>query len=149
MLEIVTSIVCSVVATLICSFGAKMYLNYRKYKSSEYSGIWYDEIYDIKNPNVVVKRDEFNIRHNKKDHTITGTISRYFPEEQKHRKWSMNGVIYDRYVIISFWRIGPQKSNGCIYAKLSDDNIYDGFYLEEHEQGQIDKTPIRLFRKGM
>lgn len=145
MKTIIISIICSVIGTVICTIVGKVFYDWQKYKQSEFSGLWYDEIIDKKGE--VEKRDEYNIKHNKKTHTITGTIKRYYPEEQKHRHWTLNGVIYDRYIIISFWHIGPQKSNGCIYAKLVDDFIYEGFYLEEHNEGVIDKTPIRLLRK--
>ena len=58
----------------------------------------------------------------------------------------MNGAIDDGFFIASFWRNGPQKSNGCIYAKLIADELYEGYYLEEHN-GVIDKTPILLKKK--
>ena len=57
----------------------------------------------------------------------------------------MNGVIDDGYFIASFWHDGPQKSNGCVYTKLTGDNRYDGYYLEEHD-GIIDRTPITLVK---
>ncbi len=142
---ILISIICSVIGTVICTVSAKLYYDYQKYRKSEYSGVWYDEILDD-NGNVV-KKDEYDIKHDQRTHTIKGTIKRYYPEGQNHRQWSMNGVIDDRFIIISFWRNGPQKSNGCIYAKLTEDFVYEGFYLEEHKEGTIDKTPIRLLRE--
>lgn len=37
-----------------------------------------------------------------------------------------------------------QKSRGCIYVKMKSNDDFQGFYLEEHEDGKIDKTPLIL-----
>lgn len=37
-----------------------------------------------------------------------------------------------------------QKSRGCIYVKMKSNDDYQGFYLEEHQDGKIDKTPLTI-----
>lgn len=40
-----------------------------------------------------------------------------------------------------------QKSRGCIYVKLFADFEFRGYYLEEHSDGTIDKTPLIIKRR--
>lgn len=135
----------SIIGAFIWALGTKVYSYVKLYKDSEYSGIWEDSI-PPKSDGTPAKLDEFTIKHNVRDNTITGTIKRIAPADQIARKWTLNGVIDDGFFIASFWRRGPQKSNGCLYAKLIADNTYEGYYLEEHN-GKIDQTPITLRKK--
>lgn len=137
------SVLSGVLATLICYLFKRAYIYVKTYRNSEYSGTWTDEIFEKGKSETVIKRDEFKIKHNKRNHTIEGTIKRIFPVEQNHRAWHSNGVIDGRYFILSFWSADMQKSNGCIYAKLIDDYEYKGYYLEEHAD-TIDMTPITI-----
>lgn len=136
----------SIIGAIICAAGGRLYFYLKLYKDSEYSGVWEDVI-PAKPDGSPEKHDEFIIKHNKRTNTISGDIKRTFPSSQTTRNWKMNGVIDDGYFIASFWHDGPQKSNGCIYAKLMEDNRYDGYYLEEHN-GVIDQTAITLKKKG-
>ncbi len=145
MTNFISGVLSGILATFICLICKKIWDYIKKYRNSEYSGDWTDEIYDSEGN--VLKRDNYNIKHNKKNNTIYGTIRRYYPEEQNHREWNFNGVIDGHYYIIfSFWSKDMQKSNGCVYAKLNDNYIYEGFYLEEHNS-IIDMTPIKLHKK--
>lgn len=139
------SILSGIIATVICYSFQRAYKYAKTYKNSEYSGTWMDEIYSDDTRRRVIKKDRYEIKHNKKDHTIEGNIEREYPEKQRHRKWKFNGVIDGRYIILSFWSMDMQKSNGCIYAKLNDDYEYEGYYLEEHGTA-IDMTPIKLYK---
>lgn len=141
----VLSVLSGVIATVIC-FGFERAYKYAKtYKNSEFSGTWVDEIYKDDTRKDIIKKDRYEIKHNRKNHTIEGTIEREYPEEQQHRKWNFNGVIDGRYIIFSFWSLDMQKSNGCVYAKLNNDYEYEGYYLEEHGN-TIDMTPIKLHK---
>lgn len=144
--DLMIGIAGSIIGAIIWAVGVKMYSYFKFYKDSEYSGIWEDTI-PSKPDGSPEKHDEFIIKYNKRTNTISGTIKRTFPQNQTNRTWVMNGVIDDGYFIASFWHDGPHKSNGCIYAKLTDDNRYDGYYLEEHN-GIIDQTPIMMKKKG-
>ena len=136
----------SVIGTVVWIGISKIYLYIKFYKNSEYSGVWIDTIPPV-TPGGEEKHDEIVVKHNKKDNTISGTIKRTAPHgEETERTWEMNGAINNGYFIASFWHDGPQKSNGCVYAKLTSDNRYEGYYLEEHN-GTIDKTPITLTKK--
>ena len=137
-------------SALVAAFGAvlkKFYEWLRLYRQSPYSGKWEDEIYANDQRNDVVKRDTYNIKHNKKDGTLTGTIRRTQPHNQSNRNWNLRGVINKNHIIIVFWTSDPmKKSNGCIYAKHIGDYEYEGYYLEEHDS-KIDKTPIKLIKQ--
>ena len=135
----------SIIGAIIWAVVGKLYSYLRFYKDSEYSGLW-EDIIPAKSDGTPEKHDEFKIKHNKRTNTISGEVKRTFPQHQTARNWKMNGVIHDGYFIASFWHEGPQKSNGCIYAKLTEDNRYDGYYLEEHN-GIIDQTAIILKKK--
>ncbi len=135
----------SIIGAIIWALGTKVYSYFKFYRDSEYSGTWEDLI-PAKPDGTPEKNDEFTIKHNTRDNTITGTIKRIAPKEQTTRNWTLNGVIDDGFFIASFWHRGPQKSNGCLYAKLTADNTYEGYYLEEHK-GIIDQTPITLRKK--
>lgn len=143
MIELLTGIVSGILATVVCFVVGIFFKYIKEYRNSEYSGEWVDEIYNINNLQEVIKRDRFQIKHNKKDNTIKGSIKRYYPEDQKHREWDFNGVIDGRFLILSFWGKNMQNSNGCVYVKLNNDYEYDGYYLEEHGS-VIDTTPIKL-----
>lgn len=140
-------VVSGVVASFIFLWIQKGIIAAKENIESEFSGNWLDEIYSDDSRATVIKRDRFYLKHDKHNHTVKGTIKRISPEDQIYREWECNGVIYDRFIILSFWRIGPQKSNGCIYAKLTRDRRYEGYYLEEHQTGEIDKTPISLIKE--
>lgn len=143
--DLIIGVAGSIIGAIICTLGTKVYSYFRFYKDSPYSGEWEDLI-PAKPDGSPEKRDIFTIKHNRRDNRITGTIRRISPLEQNTRKWVLNGVIDDGYFIASFWRHGPQKSNGCLYAKLTADNTYEGYYLEEHN-GTIDQTPLTLKKK--
>jgi hypothetical protein len=114
---------------------------------STYTGTWEDEIFENDTRTTVIKRDSFQLKHNKKDNTIYGTIKRIEPKNQDYREWNCTGVIDQGYLILSFWsKDSNTKSNGCIYVHHIDDYVYEGYYLEEHRQGKIDVTPINLYK---
>lgn len=143
-----TGVLSGAFLALVMFLFKKGYEKLKNYKNSPYSGKWEDDIFEDDTKQKIVKKDEYIIQHNKRDNTLTGSIRRILPVEQKHREWKMQGVINGNYLIIVFWASPMQKSNGCIYAKLSGDYEYSGYYLEEYE-GIIDKTPIRLRKKDM
>lgn len=43
--------------------------------------------------------------------------------------------------------VGTHKSRGCAFLRHKKDDVYEGYYLEDHDDGIIDKTPIRLIKK--
>lgn len=143
--EIGIGVIGSIIGMVVWAIGSKLYLYIRYYKDSEYSGLWVDIIPYI-SEDMPEKHDEIVIRHNKRTNVISGTIKRTSPHSQRARTWLLNGVIDDGYLIASFWHNGPQKSNGCVYTRLTGDNKYEGYYLEEHN-GVIDKTPITLMKR--
>lgn len=143
-LTLIIGVAGSIIGSVIWVIGSNIYRYIKYYKDSEYSGVWMDTI-----PPTVEgaqeKHDEIIVKHNKRTNTISGTLKRTAPHNESSRTWEMNGVIDDGYFIASFWHDGPQKSNGCVYTKLTGDNRYDGYYLEEHD-GIIDRTPITLVK---
>ena len=143
--EVVIGAIGSVIGAILWAVLGKVCAYFRFYKDSEYSGEW-EDIIPQKEDGSPEKRDVYVLKHNKRTNTFSGSIKRVLPISQGARTWEINGVINHGYFIASFWHDGPQKSSGCIYAKLTADNQYEGYYLEEHN-GIIDRTPITLKKK--
>lgn len=136
--EIVITIIMAILTWVIAQLTA--------FVGSKYTGKWADEIYDPGEKNII-KRDEYNLRHNKFTNRIKGSIKRVEPNDQRHREWVCTGIIDGDYLILTFWSCKALlRSNGCIYAKHTGDNTFDGYYLEEHN-GVIDQTKIRLIKR--
>ena len=120
-----------------------IYTNIIYYTQSKYSGKWRDEIYDEKGN--IIKRDIFYLKHHKRNNRINGKISRIAPVEQIHRKWKCTGVLNGEHLILTFWSESAIKSDGCIYAVLKDDYIYEGLYLK-FDNNNIEKIKIRMIK---
>lgn len=131
--------------------AVKNYLNSRKIRKSGYTGKWDQFIYakgDDMYQGEIIKRDQYELKHTKMRYTgklvtnIHGTIRRVFPLDQTHRRWDCVGYLDDEILTILYQSMEPQKSRGCIYLRLYKDFEFRGFYLEEHEDSTIDKTPV-------
>lgn len=138
-----------VAASAVWSFVHECIEDRRHYRKSPLTGEWEDEIWFEKDPFTIEKRDRFFLRHNTKTNKIEGEIKRYYPSTQNHREWYCSGKVDQSFLLIYFWSKDlTQRSNGSIYAKLqSSDRSYQGYYLEEHKDGTIDKTPIRIYKR--
>lgn len=135
--EIIIAIIMAILTWVVAQLTA--------FVGSKHTGKWVDEIYDSSGINII-KRDEYTLRHNKFSNKIRGSITRIEPNDQRHRQWICTGVIDGDYLILTFWSYKKLlKSNGCIYARHTGDNIFDGYYLEDHN-GVIDQTKIRLIK---
>lgn len=126
---------------------------------SQFSGEWEQQIFDSSNDTYegnAIKIDTYKIKHQKTKYSrklvinISGIITRDFPIEQKHRKWDFSGYL-DGDVLTILYQSSQevQKSRGCIYVKLFKDFEFRGYYLEEHKDGKIDKTPVIIRKKGI
>ena len=87
------------------------------------------------------------MKHHKRNNTITGTISRVAPVEQIHRRWKCSGVLSGEHLILLFWSEDVIKSDGCIYAVLKEDFIYEGLYLKAENSG-ISMIKIKLIKEN-
>lgn len=145
---IIVGIITSIIVTFgvwLIKNGVQLYVN----RSSKYSGKWIQMIYErndyLGNP---IKEDVYNIKHKKIRYggkmiiNVEGTIERSYPESQKHRKWDVIGYLEGDVLTLLYQSHEGQKSRGCIYVKLYTDFEFRGFYLEEHKDGRIDKTPV-------
>lgn len=121
--------------------------------SSIYTGWWEQCIYKIGDNNCtgdVVKIDYYLLKHSKNKYSgnlvinIEGTIRRKEPETG--RSWNVSGYLADEVLTLLYRAHEGQKSRGCIYVKMKSNDDYQGFYLEEHQDGKIDKTPL-IIRK--
>lgn len=119
------------------------------HKSSKYTGQWMQMIYERNDySGTPIKQDMYYIKHKKIRYSgkqvinVEGTIERSYPENQKHRKWDVFGYLEGGVLTLLYQSQEGQKSRGCIYAKLYTDFEFRGFYLEEHKDGRIDKTPV-------
>jgi hypothetical protein len=138
-------VITGVVSSILVAIGKSIYINSLFYMQSKYSGKWKDEIYDSEGN--IVKQDEYNLKHHKRNNTITGTIIRVAPVEQIHRHWKCSGVLSGEHLILSFWSEDVIKSDGCIYTVLKDDFIYEGFYLKEEDNNKLSSIKIRLIKE--
>ena len=147
---IIVGIISSGIVVVMGWFG-KTYLGYLRIKKSEYTGKWDQFIYaqdDDMYQGEVLKRDQYEIKHSKVKYTgnlvtnLCGTIQRVFPLEQTHRHWDFIGYLDGEVLTILYQAMEGQKSRGCIYLRLYRDFEFRGFYLEEHKDGNIDKTPV-------
>lgn len=142
----IQGVITSLIGGLIGYFFRQLLDWFFLFRKSPYSGTWEDEI--MNSNEEIEKRDTYQIKHNRRTNEIKGTISRYQPVDQNHRKWKMVGKIDGNYIIFSFWsEISTHKSHGCVYLKHAEDNVFEGYYLEDHKDGKIDKTHIRLKKK--
>ncbi|MGN8753438.1 hypothetical protein [Blautia sp. HCP3S3_C4] len=147
-------IIASIVAAIIC-WVIKKALEIIQIKKSIYSGNWEQLIYDNNDyTGEPIKRDIYKLKHKKLRYSgkmtvnIVGTISRVSPEKQKHRKWHVIGYLEGNILTMMYQAKEAQKSRGCIYVKLFADFEFRGYYLEEHSDGTIDKTPLIIKKKG-
>lgn len=125
----------------------------RGVRSSIYTGWWEQCIYEIGDNNCegnVVKTDYYLLKHSKNKYSgklvinIEGTIRRKNPSTG--RAWNVSGYLADEVLTLLYRAHEGQKSRGCIYVKMKSNDDYQGFYLEEHQDGMIDKIPL-IIRK--
>jgi len=129
-----------------------------KSRKSEYTGKWNQFIYKQDDDNYqgeVIKQDQYDIKHAKVMYSgklvanIHGTIQRVSPAVQAHRRWDCIGYLDGDVLTILYQSMEAQKSRGCIYLRLTGDFEFRGFYLEEHKDGTIDKTPVIIKKAGI
>lgn len=137
----------------VIGFVIKYFYKNRGTRKSPYTGWWKQSIYEIGDDNCEAepkKIDYYLLKHSKHKHSenlvinIEGTIRRKEPEEG--RTWNVSGYLADDTLTLLYRAHEGQKSRGCIYAKMQSNDDYQGFYLEEHRDGRIDKTPL-IIRK--
>lgn len=145
---LIVGVITGIVVLIIGWFANKCLLYYNT-RSSKYSGKWIQSIYTKADfSGTPIKQDIYNIKHKKTNYSgkliinIEGTISRSYPKIQSHRKWDIIGYLDGDILTILYQAQEGQKSRGCIYAKLYTDFEFRGYYLEEHKDGTIDKTPV-------
>lgn len=128
-------------------------ISFWKSRNSAYNGTWEQLIYENNDVNCqgeIIKRDLYEIKHIRSKRTdklvinMTGTIKRVYPIEQSARIWDFFGYLDGDVLTIMYQSQEGQKSRGCIYLKLAPDFLFHGYYLEEHIDGTIDKTPLIL-----
>lgn len=125
----------------------------RGIRSSIYTGWWEQCIYEVGDDDCkgkLLKVDYYLLKHSKSKYSgdlvinIEGTIRRRKPKEG--RTWNVSGYLADNILTLLYRAHEGQKSRGCIYAKMKSNDDFQGFYLEEHQDGKIDKTPL-IIRK--
>jgi hypothetical protein len=61
--------------------------------------------------------------------SIRGTIQRYQPEHQSHRRWKFVGRLRGDAIIAVYWSKDTVSSSGCWYVVQKNDFKYTGSYL--------------------
>lgn len=131
-------------------------VNWFRSHASPYSGEWEQQIYEASDVNCKgspIKIDTYKIKHKKSIYAgklvvnVTGTIMRNSPSGQTDKRWNFIGYLDGDVLTIIYQSREGQKSRGCIYVKLVEDFKFKGYYLEEHKDGQIDKTPLVIKKK--
>lgn len=147
---LITGVITGVISTGIVVWITSVYQTFKS-RHSEYSGLWEQLIFPYNDENyeeVPRKRDFYDMQHKKMRNTdklvinIFGTIQRDYP--QRSKEWDINGYLDGDVLTILYQSKAGQKSRGCIYLILYKDYEFRGFYLEEHKDGTIDKTPLIL-----
>lgn len=144
MKEFIMSCVGALIVSFLGWLTKSVYQYFRYYRNSKYSGEWRDEIYNERNQ--IIKKDIIVLRHNKRTNCVTGSVKRIYPNEQTHRKWQCSGVITANHLIVSFWSDDLIMSDGCVYAVMINDYIYEGYYLKEINN-EIHNIKIRLTKE--
>lgn len=137
----------------IISFLIKYIYQNHGIRSSIYTGWWEQCIYKIGDNNCsgdVIKTDYYLLKHSKNKYSgslvinIEGIIRRMEPTTG--RTWNVSGYLADEVLTLLYRAHEGQKSRGCIYVKMKSNDDYQGYYLEEHQDGKIDKIPL-IIRK--
>jgi len=71
-------------------------INAIKMRSSGYSGDWESEVFSTENTDKVVVRSKYKLKHKKADGTITGTLKRIIPSNDKRLwrcTWKQNQLV--------------------------------------------------------
>lgn len=140
-------------AIAFLGFLIKYIYQNRGIRSSNYTGWWEQRIYKIGDDSCtgdVIKTDYYLLKHSKNKYSgnlvinIEGTIRRMEPTTG--RAWNTSGYLADEVLTLLYRAYEGQKSRGCIYVKMKSNDDYQGFYLEEHQDGKIDKIPL-IIRK--
>lgn len=146
---IITGIIAGFLVALI-GFLIKKLIEIFTISPSDYSGRWQQLIYsndDTDYSGSPIKVDLYDLTYKKTKNperlvnNVSGTITRIRPKQ--NRKWDFTGYLYGDVLTILYQSAkDTQKSRGCIYVRHKQDNEFRGYYLEEHEDGTIDKTPV-------
>ena len=152
--DFIMGIITGLLTTGLIALASTLYQDFVNRKS-QFSGKWEQLIYksgDDTYSGPIIKRDIYELKHIKLKRTgkiavnVTGTIQRQMPDNQRHRKWDFIGYLDGNILTILYESAEAQVSRGCIYLILSRDkdgrDRFRGFYLEEHQHGVIDKTPL-------
>lgn len=153
---ILVGIIGSAIFAIITLVIRKSYSSLKSGKS-EYTGEWEQFIYEDGDDDCQgdpIKTDKYELIHSKHRRSrnlvnIHGTIKRILPSTPNDRQWKFIGCLEGDILTILYQANEGQKSRGCIYLRLVSDFQFKGYYLEEHKDGTIDKTPliIRKVRK--
>lgn len=127
--------------------------NNLKMRHSVYTGWWEQLIYEKGDDacnGQPIKTDYYYLKHVKNKYSgslvinMEGRIWRKEPVEG--RTWNVCGYLADDILTLLYRASEGMKSRGCIYVKMQINDEFKGFYLEEHQDGRIDKTPL-IIRK--
>lgn len=147
-------IIASIIAAIIC-WCVKRIIDRIRCNKSIYTGEWEQWIYLSDDyTGEPIKKDIYKLKHKKlRDSTemtinVTGTISRISPKEKSYKRWDVIGYLQGDVLTLLYQAKEAQKSRGCVYVRLFADFEFRGYYLEEHSDGTIDKTPLIIKKKG-
>lgn len=151
-------ILVAIITTAICggaTFVIGKLFGLMKKRESEYTGEWEQLIYENGDNDCQgkpIKQDRYELKHSKHRRSdslvvnVRGTIRRIVPVASNNRQWKFIGYLDGNVLTILYQANEGQRSRGCIYLKLVSDFQFKGYYLEEHKDGTIDKTPL-IIRK--
>ena len=130
MTDFYINLAAGLVGALILAIVQWLY-KYIRERKSPYTGAWRGSIYDDEGQ--LVKRDIVRMRQY--GDNIKGRISRTYPAELRHRKWSLNGKLRGRQMLGVFWSATQDiPSHGCWYLTQIDDDHFTGYYLSLHRR---------------
>ena len=166
-IEYIITFVIGVIVTLFTEYFITRRVDSKNERKSDYTGYGRQRIFlpnDIECKGECIKEDIYNLKHyetngrqrNRRIHgmnvNLHGEIFRVRPKSQQ-REWRFIGYLADEVMTILYEpKSKRKKSRGCIYLKKIRDestgnDFFRGFYLEEHRDGSIDKTPLTLTKE--
>ena len=151
---IIVGLITGFIVSIVC-FGLTKAHEIFKIKKSKFSGEWEQQIFDEDSyEGKPIKTDIYKLKHKKIRYSgrlvvnIEGTIIRKYPIQQEPKKWNFIGYLDGDILTMLYQSQEGQRSRGCIYVKLYRDFEFRGYYLEEHKDGTIDKTPLIIKKRG-
>ena len=126
MFNLVTGVVGSILATILCSLAWASYRHYRKGRGL-FVGTW-DQVIPAVNDQPAKRDVVVCSQHGER---VSGQIARIEPTTENSKRWSFQGRVRENVLAAIFWSEDPGiNSFGTMLLVHSGDHRYDGYYTK-------------------